>query len=110
MTASERREILFDILCVRREENIANLAFELNVSERTIARDLITLSLSGRPICTKQGNGGGVYVMEGGGRDVKSLTDKEESVIRKIIPMLDEEDAKTMLGILDRFKSRKRRK
>ncbi len=41
------------------------LADELNVSERTIYRDVEALSLSGVPICTQTGQEGGLFLDEG---------------------------------------------
>ena len=53
------------LLCRRRSETIRNLAFEFEVSERTIRRDIDILSLN-EPIYTQVGRyGGGVYVEEG---------------------------------------------
>ena len=45
MKALERRQVLIELLCERRHDKIENLAFELNVNERTIRRDLEELSL-----------------------------------------------------------------
>ena len=61
MTASERRNAILEILCMRRVEKINNLAFQFGVTEKTIRRDILTLSLE-YPIYTAQGNGGGIYV------------------------------------------------
>ena len=61
MTASERRNAILEDLCMRRYEKVSNLAFQFGVSEKTIRRDILTLSLE-YPIYTAQGNGGGIYV------------------------------------------------
>lgn len=61
MTASERRKEILEVLSLRRVEQINNLAFQFGVSEKTIRRDILTLSLE-YPIYTAQGNGGGIYV------------------------------------------------
>ena len=37
MKALERRQVLIELLCERRHDKIENLAFELNVNERTIS-------------------------------------------------------------------------
>ena len=61
MTAVGRRAELIRILRIRKKDTVPNLARELNVSERTIRRDLLTLTVDeGYLIDTIQGNGGGV--------------------------------------------------
>ncbi|MBQ7236825.1 MAG: HTH domain-containing protein [Clostridia bacterium] len=64
MSVSERRAEIIEILCRRRYDTRSNLAFELGVSKRTIELDIAALSLD-YPIYTQQGNGGGIYVVEG---------------------------------------------
>ena len=54
MNTFERRMEIIDILSERRKEQVDNLAFELNVTERTIRNDIYELSLS-YPIDTKKG-------------------------------------------------------
>ena len=61
--ALERRQALLELLCERRYEKMANLAFEFGVSRQTIQNDVLELSLS-YPIYTSVGNNGGVYVQE----------------------------------------------
>ncbi|MBQ7907078.1 MAG: HTH domain-containing protein [Clostridia bacterium] len=64
MSSFERKNKLLEILSIRRTETISKLAKELGVSERTIIRDINTLSID-YPIYTKCGKHGGVYVMDG---------------------------------------------
>ncbi len=65
MLTSERRENLLRLLCQRRHDTVADLARELNVSCRTVRRDVEWLS-EREPIYTRQGRGvGGVYVVDG---------------------------------------------
>lgn len=65
MSAAERRYQIMKILCRRRSETVYNLAAELNVSSRTIERDIEFLSAT-QPIYTQPGRyHGGVYVVEG---------------------------------------------
>ena len=45
MTASERRNAILEVLCFRRFDTVANLAFEFGVTDRTIRNDILTLSL-----------------------------------------------------------------
>lgn len=44
MTANERHKRILERLCVRRHDTRENLAVEFDVSERTIERDVLTLS------------------------------------------------------------------
>jgi len=52
---------------------LSALARSLRVSERTIARDVERLRLSGVPIETHRGSGGGVSLVYSGGTRVVSL-------------------------------------
>ena len=64
MGVAERRTKILKILSRRRYETIGNLSRELGVSERTIRRDILVLSLS-EPIYTQSGRyGGGVYMLD----------------------------------------------
>ena len=64
MVTSERRRKMLDMLSKRRFETISNLAHELEVSERTIRRDISILSET-EPIYTRSGRyGGGVYILD----------------------------------------------
>jgi predicted DNA-binding transcriptional regulator YafY len=58
----ERQQALIERLYAARGERIAlgELARDLGVSARTVARDVERLSLSGVPVRTHQGRGGGV--------------------------------------------------
>ena len=72
------------ILCRRRHETITNLASEFGVSERTIRRDVETLSLT-EPIYTQTGRyGGGVYVVEGYSINQLYLSESEISLLEKV--------------------------
>jgi len=64
MTSNERRNEIISILRGRRQEKIANLAFELNVSIRTIKYDIEILMRS-HPIETVIGRYGCVKLLEG---------------------------------------------
>lgn len=60
MGTAERRNEIMRVLCRKRHETVLNLAKEFGVSERTILRDVVALSLT-EPIYTQCGRyGGGV--------------------------------------------------
>ena len=61
MGTAERRIEILKILSKRRSEKTKKLAEELGVSERTIRRDILVLSLT-EPIYTRAGRYGGVWL------------------------------------------------
>ena len=64
MGAAERRQQILELLCQRRKETVSNLAAELGVCERTIRRDIETLTLQ-YPVETVCGRyGGGVKLAD----------------------------------------------
>ena len=46
LKANERRQKILEILCVRRQETMENLAQEFNVTTRTIRSDIEELTLA----------------------------------------------------------------
>ena len=103
MNPSERRNAIINILCRRRFETTANLAQQLNVSERTISRDLVALSCS-YPIETVRGRyGGGVKMAEWFHMGRNMLTTPQRTLLLKIRPTLTGQDLETMDSILAQF-------
>jgi len=85
MGTAERRNEILKILCRRRHETIPRLARELDVSERTIRRDIEAISITA-PLYTQQGRyDGGVYVMDGYSIDRMYFTERETDVMRRLI-------------------------
>lgn len=84
MGPAERRSAIMKFLCRRKFDTIKNIAFEFGVSERTIRRDIETLSLT-EPIYTQSGRyGGGVYVLDGYAVDEIYISDKETEILCKL--------------------------
>ena len=109
MNTLERRMEIIDILSVRKKEKVVNLAFEFNVSEKTIRNDICELSLS-YPIDTKKGKGGCIFVQEGFSLRRRFLTDKEKALLEKIALNLSDEEAAVLQTIVKSFsKNNKRR-
>ena len=102
MTASERRNAILEVLCIRSVEQINNLAFQFGVTGRTIRNDILMLSLE-YPIYTLQGNGGGVYVDEKFKLGKVYLKSEQQELLERILPGLDEKDAETMKSIIKTF-------
>lgn len=63
MNQYERRQHIYNALCIRRYDTIANLAAEFNVNEKTIRRDIVWLTLS-FPVEASPGRYGGVRIAE----------------------------------------------
>lgn len=87
---------------VRRHDAVENLAFEFNVSERTIRRDIELLSLD-YPIYTTQGNGGGVHIIDDCITGRKLMSYKQEELLQKLVSTLGSEDAEIMRDIIKTF-------
>lgn len=102
MTASERRNAILEVLCLRRFDTLDNLAFEFKVSRRTIRYDIELLSLS-YPIYTVQGNGGGIHVDENYRTGKPFLKEGQRELLERLLPSLEGEDAEVMKSIIKTF-------
>ena len=80
--------LLMEKKCITAKE----LANRLEVSERTIYRDLDKLSLAGIPVYTNRGNGGGITLLSDYVLDKATLTDEDK---RKIVSSLQAMNAVT---------------
>ena len=71
--------LLAILLMLQRREQVtaAEIARELEVSERTARRDLDALGLAGIPIYSIQGRSGGWRLLGGGRTDLSGLTERE---------------------------------
>lgn len=102
MTANERRREILERLCIRRYDTGTNLAFEFNVSRRTIERDILTLSLS-YPVYSRRGNGGGIFVEKWFVLDRIYLTEEQADLLERLSKQLNGHDADIMQVILETF-------
>lgn len=101
-SAIERRQRIIEILNMRRSEKLSNLAFELNVSKRTIQYDIEVLSCS-YPIDTRQGNGGCVFVQDGFDLYERYLSTKQFEVLEELKATATMEQVKVLDAILKSF-------
>jgi predicted DNA-binding transcriptional regulator YafY len=78
---AERLVALLFTLQSRRSATIAELAAALEVSERTMLRDVAALQAAGVPLWTEQGRGGGVRLVDGWRTRLDGLTSREAVAI-----------------------------
>lgn len=81
------------------------LAETLGVSVRTVYRDVEALSTAGVPVCTTQGKGGGVALMDGYVLDQSAFSREEQRLLLSALrdfPQQSEEQALTKLAVLFR--------
>lgn len=103
MSPSERRQKLIEVLCLRRHDTYYNLAFEFNVSTRTICRDIAFLMCS-YPLETVRGRyGGGVKVADGYYLYRKTLTLKQAALLQRLRDQLNGDDLIIFNSILLQF-------
>ncbi|CDE71317.1 MAG: HTH domain-containing protein [Christensenellales bacterium] len=102
MTASERRNAILEVLCLRRFETVSNLAFEFDVTDRTIRNDILLLSLE-YPIYTTKGNGGGIHVDENYRLGKSYLKDEQQELLQRLLSDLAGKDAEVMKSIIKTF-------
>lgn len=108
LKANERRQKILEILCVRRQETMENLAQEFNVTTRTIRNDIEELTLA-HPIETVRGRYcGGVRVADGYYLGRKYLKPDQQELLKRLSENLTGEDLATMNSILSEFALTKR--
>lgn len=103
--AAERLFQIVDLLLERERMTAEELASALGVSVRTVFRDVNDLSAAGVPVCTTQGKGGGVALMEGYVLDESAFSREEQRLLLaalKNFPQQSEEQALNKLAVLFR--------
>jgi len=108
VSANDRRRAIIEALCERKTETRENLAFEFNVSKRTITRDIVILSTE-YPIYTSNGNGGGIYIAEGYKLDGRYMSEKQTEFLIRLSKKLKDDDLEVMKSIIKTFGVRKRK-
>ncbi len=103
MTAWERRQEILLALCRRKKETRANLAFEFDVSKRTIETDIEALSLAHIPVYTKSGRGGGIFIDKDYTPDMKYFSRKQAEWIIGLLAHTDGENREMLISIIDVF-------
>lgn len=80
---------ILSVLLQEEKVTAPELAKRFEVSRRTIQRDIEDLCKAGIPICTAQGAGGGIYIMDGYRMDRTLLTSKDMQMILAGLRSLD---------------------
>lgn len=103
MSATERRQDLWNRLCQRRQDTIDNLAAEFKVSRRTIMYDIDALTLS-YPIETVRGRyGGGVKVSDWYHPTRRTLCPEQVALLKKMATSMSGSDLVTLNSIILQF-------
>lgn len=99
------------VLQARGKVTAAELAAELEVSERTARRDLDALAMSGVPLYSQSGRGGGWRLVGGARTDLTGLSSDESRALFLALsdgverdPMLEAALRKLLVALPDRFR------
>ncbi len=99
MSANRLFQILY-LLLERGRMTAEDLAVRLEVSVRTIYRDIDTLSAAGIPIFTAQGKGGGVSLMDGYVLNRAAFTEEEQCQLLTALQSLPGQESGAALSKL----------
>lgn len=103
MGASERRMAIWKTLCCRRQDTVAHLASEFNVSRRTIYYDVAFLSII-YPIESIRGRYyGGVKISDWYTPNPKVYTPAQMELLLKLQKNLSGNEAIIMSSIIQRY-------
>ena len=102
LSFTDRREQILSYLATRKKTTRFELAAEFCVSLDTIDRDITYLS-SFAPIYTKQGNGGGIYILPEFRSYKNYLTDAEENFLYEMMLKVSNEEKRILCGIITKF-------
>ena len=102
MSQYERRQEIYNALCIRRYDTIANLAAEFHVNEKTIRRDIVWLTRS-FPVEASPGRYGGVRIAEWFHPVTSYLCPRQLSVLRKLTLTCSEDDLIAVNSIISQF-------
>ena len=103
MGAEERRKAIWRALCRRRQDTVANLAVEFNVSPRTVYYDIRILSCI-YPIGSVRGRyHGGIKVAEWYTPNSKALTPAQMELLERLLVTLEGDDVIVLQSIIDGY-------
>ena len=99
---SECRTRILEYLSLAKQSTRAELANRFEVSSDTIDRDIMYLS-SIAPIYTKQGNGGGIYILPEYRSYKNYLTDAEEDFLYNLMQNVSNKEKRILCSIITKF-------
>ena len=102
LCVSERRTRILEYLSLVKQSSRARLADRFGVSVDTIDRDIMFLGAIA-PVYTKQGNGGGVYILPEYRSYKNYLTDTEENFLYSLIPLVSNDEKRMLCLIITKF-------
>ena len=107
MTAAERQDLIMATLRRERTATISNFAAACGCNARTIRRDIEALSVSGFPVETVQGNGGGVRLAEWYQPHRTTLGPEQLEVLQRFMASALPADRAVLGSIIDQFGPRR---
>lgn len=102
MTAADRRMEIISILVVSGHITSKELAQEFGVTRRTILHDVSALSY-GYPIYTKQGEGGGIFIMDSYKPYCNTLTLSEQEKLMEMYSKAEGGEKEILKRILRKY-------
>jgi len=102
MDTAHRRMEIISILSARGHATTRELAWELDVSRRTIMHDVVALSFD-YPIYTKPGEGGGVFITEKYKPYGNTLTQTELETLCKIYGRAEGKEKEILFRIIHKY-------
>ena len=104
MSTDERREEMIRILLGGARTTVPKLAMQLDVSERTIYRDLLVLTVDrGYPIDTEPGRTGGVFMHDFRHAHKHILSQIQIKALNTAIETADSKTAEALQSILQTY-------
>lgn len=104
MSTDERREEMIRILLGGERTTVPKLAAQLGVSERTIHRDLLVLTVDrGYPIDSETGRAGGVFMRNYRHTHKRILSKIQIKALNTAIEMADSKTAEVLQSILHAY-------
>ncbi len=100
-TAHRRLEII-SILAAKGHTTMRELAWELEVSRRTIMNDIISLSYD-YPVYTKPGEGGGVFITENYKPYCNTLTQTELETLCRLYGKSEGKEKEILVRIIHKY-------
>ena len=102
MDSAHRRMEIISILSARGHATMRELAWELEVSRRTIMHDVTALSFD-YPIYTKSGEGGGVFITENYKPYINTLTQTELETLCGLYNRAEGKEREILFRIIHKY-------